>query len=122
MKKMRRTKACRPALRPVVPDVNKNLKPLTNKIEPKQLRATEQRGHGWWAAKFKIESPVFPYYYLYALERYESFYESAAGLHIKDPGWYNLGYGFLRPSNFLTAVGIAAPRSKCPTRRSQSCS
>jgi hypothetical protein len=89
------------ALRPVVPDVNKNLKPLTNKIEPKQLRTTEKRGHGWWAAKFKIESPVFPYYYLYALERYESFYESAAGLHIKDPGWYNLGYAFLRRKQLL---------------------
>ena len=36
--------------RPVVPDVNKNLKPLTNKIEPKLIDGPRnQRGHGWWA-------------------------------------------------------------------------
>jgi hypothetical protein len=102
------------ALRLVVPDVNKNLKPLTNKIEPKQVKATEKRGHGWWSAKFKIESPVFPYYYLYALERFESFYESAAGLHLKESSWYNLGFGFLRRKQLLDGSWDSGAKIQVP--------
>jgi hypothetical protein len=85
-----------PALRPAVDDAKKNLKPLTNKIEPRQISKTEARGNGWWGRKYKIEVPDFPYYYLYALERYKSFLEAATGFHPREPGWYNDGFYLLR--------------------------
>ena len=85
-----------PALQPSVDDAKKNLKPLTNRIEPRQIAKTEARGNGWWRFKYKIEARDFPYYYLYALERYKSFMEAATGFHPREPGWYNDGYALLR--------------------------
>ncbi len=68
---------------------------LTQKITPDQLRVTEDRGRGWWRANYKIDSKRFPFYYLYALERLQSFYELAAGTRTAEPGWYNDGVRLL---------------------------
>src|SRR4029078_6864473 len=38
----------------------------------------------------------FTHYYLYALERYKSFFEAAEGRVVKEPKWYNEGYAYLK--------------------------
>jgi hypothetical protein len=66
------------------------------------IRATQQRGNGWFQAEYRIDPPREAYYYLYALERYGSFRELAEGRGGKDPAkvegpqWYNDGVEFLR--------------------------
>jgi hypothetical protein len=61
------------------------------------LASTQQRGLGWWGGgNFKIDVPNFPFYYLYALERFRSFHELATGQHPREPGWYNDGFHYLK--------------------------
>jgi hypothetical protein len=83
-----------PALKPVR-DVG-DQKPLTQKISAKAVRATQERGLGWWGGHFKVDVPDFPFYYLYALERFRSFHELATGQHPREPGWYTDGFQYLR--------------------------
>jgi hypothetical protein len=45
---------------------------------------------------YTIETKYFVYYYLYALERYQSFLEAAEGRSVKEPRWYNEGFSFLK--------------------------
>ena len=56
----------------------------------------------------------FPYYYLYALERSQSFYESIAGLHIKNPGWYDDGYNWLHKRQKLDGHWESTQDMKVP--------
>ncbi len=84
-----------PALKPVLDEAAAD-KPLTEKIKPKMIRSAEDRGRGWWTKNYKIDVPDFPYYYLYALERYQSFAELAYGLKNREPGWYNDGFNYLK--------------------------
>ncbi len=84
-----------PALKQVRTDVDQD-KVLTQKITADQLRNTQELGRRWWSGNYKIESKRFQDYYLYALERMQSFYELAAGLHIAEPGWYNDGVRLLK--------------------------
>lgn len=71
-------------------------KPLTEKITPRAWTLTQQRGLGWWGGNYKIDVPNFPFYYLYALERFRSFHELATGQHPREPGWYNDGFHYLK--------------------------
>ncbi|MDX1946252.1 MAG: hypothetical protein SFU86_12705 [Pirellulaceae bacterium] len=82
-----------PALKPV-----KQAKAggLTQKVNPRFLLAAQDRGRTWLKEHYKIDPPQFPHYYLYALERYQSFYEAAEGRIIKEPKWYNDGYAYLK--------------------------
>jgi hypothetical protein len=45
---------------------------------------------------YVIDPPGFTHYYLYALERYQSFLEAAEGRNVKEPTWYNDGFAYLR--------------------------
>ncbi len=83
-----------PALKPVR-DVG-DQKPLTQKISARAVRQTQERGLGWWGGHFKVDVPDFPYYYLYALERFRSFHELATGQHPREPGWYTDGFQYLK--------------------------
>ena len=83
-----------PALKPVQQELDQ--KPLTQKITAHALRQTQQRGLGWWSGNYKIDVPNFPFYYLYALERFRSFHELATGQHPREPGWYADGYRYLK--------------------------
>ena len=53
-------------------------------------------GLGWWGGHFKVDVPDFPFYYLYALERFRSFHELATGQHPREPGWYTDGFQYLK--------------------------
>lgn len=84
-----------PALRPL----RKNAAgPLSDKVNLLQIKAAQERGRDWMRKNYKIDSPYFPHYYLYALERYQSFSEAAEGRYIKEPKWYNDGYAYLKKS------------------------
>jgi hypothetical protein len=83
-----------PALKPVRDVADQ--RPLTQKISARAVRNTQERGLGWWGGHFKVDVPDFPYYYLYALERFRSFHELATGQHPREPGWYTDGFQFLR--------------------------
>ncbi|HEV2969073.1 MAG TPA: hypothetical protein VGY55_03720 [Pirellulales bacterium] len=86
-----------PALRAVQSGA-KNEKPLTTQITVRALRATQERGLGWWgvAGHYKIDVPNHPFYYLYALERFRSFQELAMGQHPREPAWYTDGFQYLK--------------------------
>jgi len=106
-----------PALKPVRDEADKaKLNPAApiGKISPRQLQQTQERGRGWWREHYKIDVKDFPYYYLYAFERFQSFYESVAGLHIKNPGWYDDGVNWLHKrekpdGHWESAANMAVP-------------
>lgn len=70
------------------------------RLDPGLFQAVQARGNRWMAANYVINPPNWAHYYLFALERYMSFRESAevrsggrkpgAG-----PRWYNDGVRFL---------------------------
>jgi hypothetical protein len=70
--------------------------PLTEKVSLKSLQRATKNGNDWMRKKYKIDPDGFTHYYLYALERYQSFQELAEGRAVKEPKWYNDGFAFLR--------------------------
>jgi hypothetical protein len=52
-------------------------------------------GNRWMQARYKIAPELWPFYYLYALERYQSFRELAEGRKEDSPYWYNDGVNWL---------------------------
>jgi hypothetical protein len=68
----------------------------TRKVDVRRVRQAQDRGRDWMKKNYAIDVPNFPYYYLYALERYQSFLEAAEGKFLKEPRWYNEGFGWLK--------------------------
>jgi hypothetical protein len=68
----------------------------TRKVDARKVRAAQERGRDWMRKNYVIETPYFGYYYLYALERYQSFLEAADGRSVKEPRWYNEGFSYLK--------------------------
>jgi hypothetical protein len=68
----------------------------TRKVDLRKIRAAQERGRDWMKRNYAIETPTFGFYYLYALERYQSFLEAAEGRSIKEPRWYNEGFSYLK--------------------------
>ena len=64
-----------------------------SRIDAKRIRAAQAAGNSWMRTNFEIDPPTWTFYYLYGLERYRSFRESAEGE--KDQGWYHEGVRFL---------------------------
>jgi hypothetical protein len=52
-------------------------------------------GNQWVQNNYKIKQEEYPFYYLYALERYHSFRELAEGRKEESPFWYNDGVELL---------------------------
>jgi hypothetical protein len=69
---------------------------LTDKVELRHIRAAQERGRSWMGKNYKIDQGYFQYYYLYALERYQSFLEASDGRYTKEPRWYNEGFAYLK--------------------------
>lgn len=82
-----------PALRPAIVDANEV---KTNRVDQRHMRAAQSRGREWMKKHYVIDPPGFTHYYLYALERYQSFLEAAEGRNVKEPTWYNDGFAYLR--------------------------
>ncbi|MDX1965251.1 MAG: hypothetical protein SFX18_19050 [Pirellulales bacterium] len=82
------------ALIPVVDDA---LPPNPNqRVDAQLLKKAQEDGRTWFRNKFEIKPNRFPHYYLYALERYQSFAEAAEGNFVKEPNWYNVGVAHLK--------------------------
>jgi len=69
-------------------------------LDPRLFRAAQARGNRWTAANYVIDPAEWTHYYLFALERYWSFRETAevrAGTRRpeENPKWYDDGVRFL---------------------------
>ena len=82
-----------PALVPVVE--RQAAKARTQAIDLMHYNRTQRDGNRWVHAHYKIEQELWPYYCMYALERYYSFREIAEGRKDDSPFWYNDGVGWL---------------------------
>ena len=64
-------------------------------VESQRLAAAQQLGNSWFEANYTINPPAgYTYYYMYALERYQSFREAMGGPPEKKP-WYDDGATYL---------------------------
>jgi len=78
-------------------------KAIQTSIDRDVVERAIQDGMKWQAANYKIETgTMWNYYYLYALERSESFRELYYGKFTKEPAWYNEGFAF------FSRKGVAA--------------
>lgn len=68
----------------------------TSKFDTAFLKRGQADGNGWFGKNYRIDPDKWPLYYLYALERYQSFREVAEHRNEKEPGWYNDGVNFLK--------------------------
>ena len=67
-------------------------------VDPQRLKGAEQLGNAWFEANYEINPPGgYMHYYLYALERYQSFREALGGPPEKRP-WYDDGVNILLES------------------------
>jgi hypothetical protein len=64
-------------------------------IDPEAVERSVQLGQRWFAQNYKIDAGQWNYYYLYGLERCESYREHYYGKYTKEPKWYNDGVQWL---------------------------
>lgn len=69
-------------------------KPVSH-MDTRLIEAAKSRGNQWMQSNFRIETPVYTHYYLYALERYGSFREAAEGSFARESNWYQQGAEYL---------------------------
>jgi hypothetical protein len=62
---------------------------ISKVIDANAVRRAIADGNGWFAKNFAVRSERWTYYYLYGLERYQSFRELAEGRIEREPQWYN---------------------------------
>lgn len=75
------------------PDKRRSRPRLTNNVDPKRLSEAQEMGAGWFDGNWAITpktGELWQFYYLYALERYESFREAMNGLP-ESHDWYDEG-------------------------------
>lgn len=69
---------------------------IATRINASLVHEAQNLGVRWMAANYRIDPRRWTNYYLYALERYQSFRELAEGRQEKEPRWYNDGVVYLR--------------------------
>ncbi len=79
-------KVLQEAIKPVDKDPTINYRSTTS---PTAISDLKKRGNVWFDKNFSPQYGSWPYYYYYALERYESFRESVDGGAVESPFWYN---------------------------------
>lgn len=60
-------------------------------VDAARLKAAFERGNGWFEKNFTLDPQMYKFYYLYALERYQSFKALAERNTDREPDWYNRG-------------------------------
>jgi hypothetical protein len=65
--------------------------PVTERVPSKVMMRGLADANGWMARNYKIDQGGWNHYYLYALERYQSFRELADNIKEEEPKWYNDG-------------------------------
>lgn len=66
------------------------------RIDLVKLMEAIERANEWMEKNYTIEAGNKTQYYLYGLERYQSFREALAGVWDDEPKWYNDGYELLK--------------------------
>jgi hypothetical protein len=64
-------------------------------VDVGRLRRALADGNDYFRRNFRIDLPRNEFYYLYSIERYETFREFAEGREIAEPDWYNAGVDYL---------------------------
>jgi len=72
--------------------------PLSAKLDMSRLRAAVDRAGAWYQANYDISWQPYTYYYLYSLERYQSFLERTGSGASRSLNWYDDGVEFLQKS------------------------
>lgn len=65
-------------------------------VNREALASVKKMGNTWIDANIKFEGNRWPFYFLYALERYKAFYELDLGQPDPNPVWYNEGYKYIK--------------------------
>jgi len=65
-------------------------------LDPRRVAAAQIEGNRWFKENYRIDTDRWTYYYMYALERYQTFREKAEGRSEKEPKWYNDGVELLK--------------------------
>jgi len=78
-------------------------------FDPRLLFGLQQRGNRWMFSHYRIDPEGYTHYYLYALERYQSFREAAENRRESEPEWYNDGVRYL----LRTQAADGSWQSKC---------
>lgn len=81
------------ALRPV-----EEVKPKrrSTALDPKVVRRAMDEGNQWFVKNYTTDSPGYPHYYLYGLERYHSYRELFERKADPNPRWYNDVFALLQ--------------------------
>jgi hypothetical protein len=87
-----------PALKLVVPEAaaGEGRPRDSSRVSSKLVRDALTDGNRWFSKNYRIDPPEWTLYYLYTLERYQSFRELAERRVQAEPRWYNDGVQFLR--------------------------
>ena len=89
-----------PALKAARAEADRNrptpVKIHSGRINLSDILETIDLARGWMDKNYTVEIGRYTLYYLYATERYQSFYESLEGIIEEEPKWYGDGYEFLR--------------------------
>lgn len=80
------------ALRQVVDDNNRSsTRPRTAKVDPKHVVRAQRDGDQWMQDNYRVNPGLYVHYYLYGLERYQTFREAAGHGPGAVPTWYDDG-------------------------------
>jgi hypothetical protein len=89
-----------PALKAAREEADKNRPPPvkihTGRINLSDILESIDLARGWMDKNQAVDIGKYTLYYLYATERYQSFYELLEGVADEEPKWYTDGYEFLR--------------------------
>lgn len=83
------------ALRPVGGKEKRTARPGTKNVDRDMMEAARDRADNHFDRNFKVQVPSWNYYYLYSVERYQSFREAAAGRIGYNADWYDDGVKYL---------------------------
>ena len=84
------------ALKPVVRRRDGQAPQPDTIVDVNLVRRSMRDGDRWYQQNYRINPVQYTMYYLYTLERYQSFRELAEGRSAAEPKWYNDGVTFLR--------------------------
>jgi hypothetical protein len=101
-------------VKPQPPDAPEAKQPPTQ-VDPRVLRAVQGRGNAWMRANYSVSPKDWTHYFLYALERYQSFRELAAGKPEKEPKWYSDGARYLIRTQSLDGSWVGQGKATADT-------
>jgi len=84
-----------PALKPVQSSTRRLARLVGGRVDRRRLWAAIERGNAWFEKNYRIELTEWTYYYLYALERYQTMREASRQSPASAGPWYQDGFQLL---------------------------